>query len=135
MGFPGGFGGPPGMGGGPGGGAIELDPLVGLENGRTPLRSKLLAVPTLRAKYLEDIKVIAEKSLDWKRLGPVVGEYRALMEKEVELDTRKLESLDAFRRATTDEPVPGGGRGLSLRSFADQRRKYLLNYVEPKKGP
>src|SRR5207249_12155300 len=63
-------GGPPGFGG-PGGGpvlfgmgprvnGVELDPLVGLDDARKPLRSKLLAVPALRAKYLEYVRTIAE---------------------------------------------------------------------------
>ena len=100
-----------------------------------PLRSKVLAVPAWRAKYLANVRTIADKSLDWKNLGPVVAQYRALMEKEVEIDTRKLESFDGFKRAMADEAPAGGGRGLNYRSFADQRRKFLLAYSEPKKGP
>jgi spore coat protein CotH len=149
--FPGGPGGPPPggafppppMGGvtgfgqppmGPrGGGGVDLDPLVGLNDASKPLRSKVLAVPALKAKYLANIKTIAEKHLDWKTLGPVVSQYRSLMEKEVELDTRKVVSTEEFKRATADEPVASGGRGIPLRTFADQRRKYLLNYTEAKK--
>ena len=136
-GFPGGAFGQPGGGRGPrggfGGGGIELDPLVGLNDASKPLRSKLLAVPALRARYLEHVKTIAEKSLDWKELGPVVAKYRSLMEKEVEIDTRKLESLEAFRRATADEAGAGAGRSIPLRSFADQRRKFLVNYPDAKR--
>jgi hypothetical protein len=148
-GFPGGPppGGPGGMGPRAGGG-VELDPLVGLDNTRMPLRSKLLAVPALRAKYLANVKTIAGKSLDWKTLGPVVAQYRTLIEKEVEIDTRKLDPFDAFKRITADEVTgpgagpggPGGfgpgrgpGQGMPLRTFADQRRKYLIDYQEPKK--
>lgn len=134
---PGGFpGGPPGgMGGG---GGVSLDPLVGLNDANKPLRSKLLAVPALRAKYLANVKTIAEKSLDWKQLGPVVGQFRKLIEKDVEADTRKLDSFDAFKRATDDAVLggAGGGRGgMNLRAFAEQRNKYLTAYTEPKKAP
>ncbi|MFO0802859.1 MAG: CotH kinase family protein [Gemmataceae bacterium] len=132
-----GFGQPPiGQPGGMGprgGGGVDLDPLVGMNDNSKPLRSKVLAVPALRAKYLANIKTIAEKDLDWKTLGPVVSQYRSLMEKEVELDTRKIVSTEEFKRATADEPAAGGGRGLPLRTFADQRRKFLLNYTEAKK--
>ena len=84
-----------------------------------------------------------EKSLDWKNLGPVVAQYRSLIEKEVEADTRKLDSFEDFKKFTADTPPaaePGGRRGpagmsgMSLRAFADQRRKYLLDYKEPKAG-
>jgi hypothetical protein len=142
----GGRGGPPGMrgpggpGGFMGGGGVDLDPLVGLDDARKPLRSKVLAVPALRAKYLKNIRTIAEQSLDWAKLGPVVANYRALIEKEVEADTRKLESFEAFKRATSNTPEPkaaeGGERGrggMPLRAFADQRRKFLLDHAEVKK--
>ncbi len=156
MGF--GFGGPGGRGpggrpfvgpptpGGPGGGAgpmprpggVELDPLVGLDDARKPLRSRLLAVPGLKARYLRYVRTIAEEGLDWKNLGPVVAQYRSLVEKEVEADTRKLSSYDAFKRAVSDaaaaEAPQGRPAGLSLRAFADQRRKYLLNHSEVKKA-
>lgn len=128
--FPG--GGPPGGGGG----GLSLDPLVGLNDTSKPLRSKLLAVPSLRAKYLANVKTIAEESLDWKNLGPVVAQYRKLIDKEIEADTRKLSSYDAFKAATADEVSgggPGGRGGMPLRAFADQRRKYLLDHPEIKK--
>lgn len=143
----GGFGGPGGGGfGGPGGGGpggfgggmgqvrgVELDPLTGLTDARKPLRSKVLAVPALKEKYLANVRTIADKSLDWKTLGPVVKQYRTLLEKEIEADTRKLESFEAFKAATADEATAGGGRGgMPLRAFADQRRKYLLEVTAAK---
>ena len=124
----------PGMRG-PGGG-IELDPLAGINDARKPLHSKLLSVPSLRKKYLDYVRTIADKSLDWKNLGPVVAQYRKLIAKEVESDTRKLESYEAFLRVTADDAAaPGRGREFPLRAFADQRRKYLLGYSEPRKSP
>jgi hypothetical protein len=132
-GFPGGFGGGfggPGMGKG---GGIELDPLVGLNDASKPLRSKLLAVPSLRAKYLEYVKAVARDGLDWQKFGPLVKQNRELIEKEIEIDTRKLTSFAAFQRLTADAAVGGAGGGgpgggMSLRAFAEQRRAYLLSY-------
>ncbi|MFO0849172.1 MAG: CotH kinase family protein [Gemmataceae bacterium] len=126
-------GGRPGAGGGGGQQSpLALDPLVGLDDARKPLRSKVLAVPKFRAAYLEHVKRIAAESLDWAKLGPVVANYRTLIEKEIEQDTRKLEPYEAFLTVTADNP-PGGGRGreMPLRTFADQRRKYLLDYKAP----
>ncbi|AMV37955.1 CotH kinase family protein [Planctomyces sp. SH-PL62] len=140
-GFAGGPGGPGGRGGRPGGpgfgppgfGSVDLDPLVGLDSARTPLRSKLLAVPALRARYLGYVKAIAEKDLDWETLGPIVARYKAQIDEDVRADTRKLSTYEAFLAATSpdaDAPKPeaarGRGRGLSLRAFADARRKHLL---------
>jgi spore coat protein CotH len=116
-----------------GGGGLELDPLVGLDDPRMPLRSRLLAVPSLRARYLERVREIAETSLDWKNLGPVVAQYRALIKDDVEADTRKLESFEAFEQVTspTADSNQDQGRQIPLRSFAIQRRKFLLEYEEP----
>ena len=55
-----------------------------------PLRSKLLAVPALRARYLAYVREIAETWLDWKKLGPMARTYQDLIREEVKLDTRKL---------------------------------------------
>ncbi|MFM8272891.1 MAG: CotH kinase family protein, partial [Gemmata sp.] len=139
-------GGPPGgFPGGPGGGGgVTLDPLVGLSDASKPLRSKLLAVPAFKARYLANVKKIAEDSLDWAKLGPVVSQLRKLIEKEVEADTRKLDSYEAFKRNTADE-IPAaagggvgggfgrGGQGMNIHAFAEQRQKFLLNHAEVKK--
>jgi hypothetical protein len=131
------FGGPgrPGGGGGPAddrGSGLELNPLVGLNDTRMPLRSRLLGVPALKERYLKYVRTIAEKQLDWKKMGPTVAGYRKLIEKAVEADTRKLYTLAAFRKATADsvetEEGPFRGREVSLRAFAEGRRKFLLNY-------
>jgi spore coat protein CotH len=138
---PGGLGGPggrpgpggePGRGGPPpegqfggrgrgmfGGGGPDLDPLVGLNDTTKPLRSKLLAVPALRERYLGYVRDIATKHLDWKTLGPRVQQYQALIAGDVKADTRKLYSFEAFQ-AETD----GGER--SLKSFVEKRRAFLL---------
>jgi hypothetical protein len=144
-------GGPGGMGVGPRSTGVDLDPLVGLDNERTPLRGKLLAVPALKARYLSHVRTIAEKSLDWKTLGPIVADYKALIEKEIEADTRKLSSLSAFQKSVSEadepepEPAPGPGPGpglgvgrgrgrreMSLKAFADARRRYLLGNADVK---
>lgn len=120
---------PPGAGSG-----FELDPLVGLTDNTKPLRSKVLAVPNLRTQYLKCIHTIAARSLDWQTLGPVVAQYRQLIDKEVQADTRKLTHYEAFVRTTADDPKgESRGRDVPLRTFAEQRRKFLLNHPEVKK--
>jgi hypothetical protein len=142
------FGGPGGRGpGGPGGfggggerpSGVALDPLIGLNDTRKPLRSRLLAVPALKERYLKHVRIIAEVELDWKNLGPTVASYRKLIEKDVEADTKKLYPLAAFKSAVADaaasEEGPGRrGRHLSLRTFAETRREYLLRHPQIKKS-
>jgi hypothetical protein len=108
--------------------------LIGLTDTRKPLRSKVLSVPAFKSQYLKNVRTIAQDALDWAKLGPVVAQNRKLIDKEVEADTRKLESYEAFQRVTADTATTGRGREFPLRAFADQRRRYLLGYSEAKKG-
>lgn len=112
-------GGGPGFGGRGGRGMMEgdatLDPLVGLNDTTKPLRSKLLAVPALRQRYLGYVRDIATKWLDWKTLGPLAAKYQALITADVRVDTKKLSTFEAF------ESGVGG-----LRAFAEKRRALLV---------
>lgn len=122
---PGGPGGPGGRGGfGPGGGGPDLDPLIGLNDSTKPLRSKLLAVPALRARYLTYVRDIAAKWLDWDRLGPLAQKYQALISADVKTDTRKLNTFEEFESGLT-----------ALKTFAERRRTFLLNYKESRIEP
>jgi hypothetical protein len=102
-----------------GSGGATLDPLVGLNQPDRPLRSRLLAVPALRERYLGYVRDIAEKWLDWNKVGPIVEQYRALIAADVAADTRKLFTTQAF------EAGLGDGEG-SLRRFVERRRAFLL---------
>jgi hypothetical protein len=112
----------------------ELDPLAGLDDSRKPLRSRLLAVPSLRARYLEHVRELAEQSLDWNTIGPVIAQHRSLIEEQVKIDTRKSSSLEAFERMTSPElpapPAEGARPASNLRAFLEQRRAYLLAHPE-----
>jgi spore coat protein CotH len=130
---PDGPGGPPpapgmgrrgGRGFGPGGGGPDLDPLIGLNDASKPLRSKLLAVPALRARYLAYVRDIAERWLDWNKLGPLAKRYQAVIADEVRLDTRKLYSTEAFENGLE------GGES-SVRRFVEARREFLLKVTGP----
>jgi hypothetical protein len=117
---PGGFGprgarGPGGRPGGPGGAGPELDPLVGLNDASKPLRSRLLAVPALRERYLQIVRDIATRHLDWTTLGPRARQYQSLIAEDVKADTRKLYSTDGF---TSDL--------ARLQEFVEKRRAFLL---------
>ena len=102
-----------------GGGGPAPDPLIGLNDPSKPLRSKLLQVPALRARYLQYMRDIATKWLEWKNLEPLVTKYHALIAAEVRADTRKLDSVAGFESGPT-----------ALRTFADRRRAQILNYPQ-----
>jgi hypothetical protein len=95
------------------------DPLVGLNDPIKPLRSKLFAVPALRAKYLAYTRQIATKWLDWKELEPIAAKYRALIAADVKADTRKIYSFAEFEAGPAE-----------LRQLIGQRRELILNYPQ-----
>jgi len=115
--------------GGRGGGAGQPDPLAALDDPNKALRHRLLAVPALRQRYLQYVGDIADRWLDWQRLGPIVERYRALIASDVEHDTRKLDTTEAF---TTG--VYGNGEGpppaTTIKGFADERRAALLSHPD-----
>src|SRR5207248_2781490 len=133
---------------------VELDPLAMANDPNKPLISKLLTVPALRAKYLGYVRQVAEKWLDWEKLGPIATEYHELIAADVKKDTRKLESYEDFEKSlmeNTGGRGPGGGgpggpggggpggfgggrETIGIKVFADQRRAYLMNYKEGKKA-
>ena len=126
-----------GFGGGPGMGGVRLDPLVAADDSRKPLISKLLAVPALRARYLGYVRDVAERWLDWNRLGPVAEAYHTLIAEAVKEDTRKLDSTEAFLSGLAGDVQPaergfGGGGKISLKRFADERRAFLLAHPDVK---
>ncbi len=106
-----------------------LDPLSGLDDPNKALRTKLLAVPALRDRYLRHVGDIAEQWLDWTKLGPLAERYQALIRDDVAKDTRKIDTLEAFSSVvhgdgTSPAPV------TSIRGFADARRAFLLAHPE-----
>ncbi len=153
---------------GGGGGGVNLDPLAGINDSSKPLISKLLAVPSLRERYLRYVREVTEKWLNWDRIGPVAQRYHDLIAADVKTDTRKLGTTEQFEKSLTTDisetsgfdpqagPPPGGfpgappdggffrgrggrggrgfggrgGGGLSLKSFVEQRRQFLLNHEE-----
>jgi spore coat protein CotH len=91
----------------------DLNPMIGLDDEAKPLRSRLLAVPQWRERYLRYVHEIAERWLDWETLNPMIREWQALIEADVKSDTKKIYSTDGFY-------------GDSLREFVERRRAFLL---------
>ncbi len=131
-----GFGGGPWGGGG--GGLVTLDPYAGASDPNKALLYRLLSAPVLEERYLSYLRDIAEKWLDWNRIGLLAEQYQALIAPDVQSDNRKLASTEAFTKGLSVDGQGGGYGpiaypGMSLKSFVEQRRAYLLNYPDIKK--
>ena len=115
--------------GGRGGSGAQPDPLAAMDDPNKALRHKLLAVPSLRTRYLAYVGDIADKWLDWQRLGPRVELYKKLIEADVASDTRKLDTVEAFASGIYG-PSGDAPPATTLKGFADQRRAALLAHPE-----
>ena len=106
----------------------DLDPFIGSDDPKKVLLHRLLAVPNLRERYLYYLKDIATKWLDWNRLGPIARSYQDMIREDVKADTRKLDSFEAFEALVEKDYQNGNRTIISLKTFSDQRREFLLNY-------
>ena len=61
------------------------------------------------------VNEMARTWLDWKKLGPFVTRHQALIRPYVVLDTKKLDTMEAFDRSAAD-----------LKAFADARLAFLM---------
>ena len=113
-------------GGGPGGwswGNLEngmASPVAHEGNAARPLIHRLLSNPDWRARYLAHVRTVADEWLDWEVLGPIVKEYQALIDAEVQQDDKKLYSYQDFATKVPED----------LKRFVTQRREYLRNHPE-----
>ena len=119
-----GRGGPGGRG--PGGwswGDLEngmVSPVAHEDNVARPLISRLLSNPEWRARYLAHVRTIVDEWLDWEVLEPIIAEYQALIDTEVQQDDKKLYGYEEFATG-----VPA-----DLKRFVNERREQLRNHPE-----
>lgn len=121
-------GGPPGGEANPGG----QSPVHHENEARLPVVSRLLGVPSLRARYLAHVRTIATEWLDWNKLGPVFQAQHKLIFEDIRDDTRKLYSFDDFANAEDAESFGRGpgSRAIGFKRFAAARREFLLSHPE-----
>lgn len=113
-------------GGGPGGwswGDLEngmVSPIAHEDNAARPLINRLLSNPEWRARYLAHVRTVVDEWLDWEVLEPIIKEYQALIDTEVQQDDKKLYGYQEF---TTGVPA-------DLKRFVNERREHLRNHPE-----
>ena len=109
-------------------GGVELNPMTGAKEDAKPLLSKLLAVPGLKDRYLGYVRHVAENWLDWEKIEPLAKEFQAVIAADIKTDTHKLDSEEAFTNGLSVDQ----GRSMSIKSFVEKRRAYLLGLPEVK---
>ncbi len=99
------------------------EPLVFADEIETrPVIARIMSVPEWRELYLERLRLLAERELDWKILGERITLWRDLLMDAVDEDPF-LGDTRAFRSSLD-------GPDNSLKTIAEQRRNYLLRHPD-----
>ena len=109
-------------------GSTGPDPLTAMNDEEKALRTKLLASPVLRERYLQYVGEIAVKWLDWNRIGPIIGQYESLIAEEVGKDSRKHSSTESFRLGLYGNEV--NVSTSSIKGFVVKRQAFLLGHPD-----
>ena len=93
-----------------------------------------MRVPELRERYLDYIKEMSERWLDWERFSELAEYYQSSIKDIIAVDNHKHFSTEEFTTALTvdDDYIysrPGSPPGISLKSYVEQRREFLLSYI------
>ena len=107
-----------------------VSPMTHADNSMRPVISRLLGVPKWKARYIAHVRTVVNEWLDWNVLEPVIKEYHALIDADVENDDKKLSPYRDFEMSADGE---SRGRTPSFKQFVTQRREFLLNHPELKK--
>lgn len=84
-----------------------------------PLLNRLLAVPSIRQRYLAHFRTILQDVLNPALTNPLIDQYDAKISADVQADTKKLYSFTQYT-----------GNKTSLRNFILNHRNNLLNNTE-----
>lgn len=89
-----------------------------------PLMNRLMAVPEYRQRYLAHVRTILDHYLTEAYLLPQIDSFRALIEADVQLDTKKLYSNQEFDSNIT-----------ALKNYVATRRAFLLADAKVRQAP
>ncbi len=109
----------------------QLAPLGPLLDADNVLHAKLLAAPSLRARYLGYVREIADTWLDWKILGPFAKTAHAAIAEDINRETYGVHGYIRFVQDFDQDIGARDGRGRdssvapNLKTFVEERRAYL----------
>jgi hypothetical protein len=98
---------------------VSWSPFYNQTDIRFPLLNRLLAVPSIRQRYLAHVRTMIEESLDQTEMNNLIDTYFSLIDPFVQADNKKLYSYSQF---VSEKQV--------LKNYVQQRRNNLLANAE-----
>ena len=79
---------------------VNWSPFYNANKVNYPLLNRLLAVPTIRQRYLAHFRTLLEDSFDPAIVHPLIDQYAAFIDTEVQSDPKKLYTYANFQSET-----------------------------------
>jgi hypothetical protein len=102
-----------------GGNAVNWSPFYNETKANYPLLHRILAVPTLRQRYLAHMRTLITQELDTAEANALMNSYVSLIDTMVQNDTKKFYSYAQFQSEVQ-----------TLKTWVINRRNYLMNNTE-----
>jgi len=115
----------------PGPSPYELNPFYHQSATNRPVLNRLMAIQDFRQRYLAHYRTLLDQMWRVDVIVPLVTQYAALIDAEVQADTKKLFSYTSFVNGLVSSvSIGGSGVAPGLEAFVINRRNYLLNHAE-----
>lgn len=99
--------------------AVNWSPFYHADNANYPLLNRMLAVPSMRQRYLAHLRTIIQEKMQSTAFNALLASYSSLIDAEVQADPKKLYTYTAFNNELT-----------VLQNFITNRRNNLMNNAE-----
>ena len=77
--------------------AVNWSPFYHADNVNYPLLNRLLAVPSIRQRYLAHMRTLIEEKMQSNTFNALIAEYNTLINAEVQADPKKLYTYAAYQ--------------------------------------
>ena len=94
-------------------------PFYNENNANYPLLNKLLAVPSIRQRYLAHFRTILEESFNPTAMNKLIDQYAALIDSYIQNDTKKMMTYSQFTTEVSN-----------LKNIVSARYNYLMSNPE-----
>ena len=98
---------------------ISWSPFMNETNPNLPLLNKLLAVPSIRQRYLAHFRTILEESFNPETMNEMIDRYAAMIDAHINNDPKKMMSYAQFTNEVSN-----------LKNIIQRRYDYLMSHPE-----
>jgi len=95
-----------------------------------PAFTKTINIPQWRNRYIAHYRNIADTSMNWATLGPIITQFQSMIAADVAADTKKIYTTAQFTQNITSTVTGPGGTIQGLQPIITGRDAYLATVPE-----